>query len=63
MSEPKRPGFAVFVCGRNGTLRVQPPRHQGASVRFTTCPCGAEFMAVQGQPTPCPRCRARTNDA
>lgn len=55
---PARPGLPVFIRRRNGKP-VPPP---GAGVRFVTCHCGGQFMAMQGQVGACPRCGARGGD-
>lgn len=55
----KRPGMVVFICRRGGRP-APPPRRTGAGVRFVTCHCGGQFMAVQGRMATCPRCGARS---
>lgn len=57
---PFRPGMAAFIPRCGG--RPASPPHQGAGVRFVTCDCGAEFMAVQGQAEACVRCGKRADD-
>lgn len=50
----KRPSDPAFIPRRGG--RPVPPPVQGAGVRFVTCACGAERMAVNGQAGACPGC-------
>lgn len=52
MNELRRPSDPAFIPRRGG--RPAPP--PGAGVRFITCDCGAEFMAVHGQAGACPGC-------
>lgn len=56
MTTPRRPSDPAFIPRRGGRPTTPP----GAGVRFVTCICGGQFLAVQGQAAPCPTCGART---
>jgi len=52
MTTPRRASDPAFIPRRGG----RPTPSPGAGVRFVTCTCGAERMAVNGQAGACPGC-------